>query len=340
MSARMFAGIAMLTGGIGLPRICTANPATSAMRTIDDYYGMNKRDILVPSNAVPPDRKQIFDKLTNVHYSGTQHDEDQPVHLLVHTEVCHTICGPRVWPPVRALLSRERLRDRRRWHRWAAAADQRVELRALQDLRHHGPVRRHHLGRRRKGAAARSTTACKSAEAEVRRPKLRMTSRLAVHWRKRRRGLRRSPGIGYPILRSAWGHLEVSRYRRRRRALSRPFAPLGHPIHAFWHGRILPGTIYFKRRGIVVITSENFDGEWIARIISRFGYGTARGSSSRGGPQGPAAAGARCEIERPWRSRSTALEVQPTSRSRARCGCPRSPATRYSVPPRGAGTGR
>jgi lysophospholipid acyltransferase (LPLAT)-like uncharacterized protein len=31
------------------------------------------------------------------------------------------------------------------------------------------------------------------------------------------------------------------------------------------------------------MTSENFDGEWIARIIERFGYGTARGSSSRGG---------------------------------------------------------
>ena len=34
---------------------------------------------------------------------------------------------------------------------------------------------------------------------------------------------------------------------------------------AFWHGRILPATYYFRRRGIVVITSENFDGEWIAR---------------------------------------------------------------------------
>jgi lysophospholipid acyltransferase (LPLAT)-like uncharacterized protein len=54
------------------------------------------------------------------------------------------------------------------------------------------------------------------------------------------------------------------------------------PIMAFWHGRILPATLYFKRRGIVVITSENFDGEWIARIIERFGYGTARGSTSRG----------------------------------------------------------
>ena len=31
-----------------------------------------------------------------------------------------------------------------------------------------------------------------------------------------------------------------------------------------------------------MITSENFDGEWIAGIIERFGYGTARGSTSRG----------------------------------------------------------
>jgi lysophospholipid acyltransferase (LPLAT)-like uncharacterized protein len=57
------------------------------------------------------------------------------------------------------------------------------------------------------------------------------------------------------------------------------------PIHSFWHGRILPATLYFKRRGIVVITSENYDGEWIARIIRKFGYGTARGSTSRGGPK-------------------------------------------------------
>jgi lysophospholipid acyltransferase (LPLAT)-like uncharacterized protein len=55
------------------------------------------------------------------------------------------------------------------------------------------------------------------------------------------------------------------------------------PILAFWHGRILPSLFYFRDRGIVVITSHNFDGEWIARIITRFGYGTARGSTSRGG---------------------------------------------------------
>ena len=55
------------------------------------------------------------------------------------------------------------------------------------------------------------------------------------------------------------------------------------PIIAFWHGRILPGMVFWRDRGIIVMTSENFDGEWIARIIKRFGFGAARGSSSRGG---------------------------------------------------------
>jgi lysophospholipid acyltransferase (LPLAT)-like uncharacterized protein len=55
------------------------------------------------------------------------------------------------------------------------------------------------------------------------------------------------------------------------------------PIMAFFHGRILTATYFFRNRGIVVMISENFDGEWIARIIERFGYGTSRGSTSRGG---------------------------------------------------------
>jgi lysophospholipid acyltransferase (LPLAT)-like uncharacterized protein len=58
----------------------------------------------------------------------------------------------------------------------------------------------------------------------------------------------------------------------------------GHrAILAFWHGRIFPVTYYFRNRGIVVMTSMNLDGEAIAQCIQRLGYGTARGSSSRGG---------------------------------------------------------
>lgn len=56
-------------------------------------------------------------------------------------------------------------------------------------------------------------------------------------------------------------------------------------IYAVWHGRIFLATYFWRRRGIVVMTSQNRDGEYIARVIRRFGYGTARGSSSRGGWQ-------------------------------------------------------
>jgi lysophospholipid acyltransferase (LPLAT)-like uncharacterized protein len=55
------------------------------------------------------------------------------------------------------------------------------------------------------------------------------------------------------------------------------------PILALWHGRILPATLYWQRRGIVAMTSENFDGEWVARLMARFGFRAARGSTSRGG---------------------------------------------------------
>jgi lysophospholipid acyltransferase (LPLAT)-like uncharacterized protein len=54
-------------------------------------------------------------------------------------------------------------------------------------------------------------------------------------------------------------------------------------IFTFWHGRIFPATYYWRKRRIVVMTSMNLDGEAIAQCIQRFGYGVARGSSSRGG---------------------------------------------------------
>lgn len=54
-------------------------------------------------------------------------------------------------------------------------------------------------------------------------------------------------------------------------------------IFTFWHGRIFPATYYWRNRGIVVMTSMNRDGEAIAQCIQRFGFGVARGSSSRGG---------------------------------------------------------
>ncbi len=98
-------------------------------------------------------------------------------------------------------------------------------------------------------------------------------------WRKRAE-VAAIAGIGYPLI-NALGH--TLRWRvEGLEHLDAILASNRQPVMAFWHARILPATFYFRRRGIVVITSENFDGEWIARIIRRFGYGTARGSTTRG----------------------------------------------------------
>lgn len=55
------------------------------------------------------------------------------------------------------------------------------------------------------------------------------------------------------------------------------------PVYSFWHNRIFSGTYFFRNRGIVVITSQSKDGEYIARFIKRLGFGAVRGSSTRGG---------------------------------------------------------
>ncbi|HXH49426.1 MAG TPA: lysophospholipid acyltransferase family protein [Terriglobia bacterium] len=53
-------------------------------------------------------------------------------------------------------------------------------------------------------------------------------------------------------------------------------------IYTFWHREIFSACWFWRQRGIVVMTSQNFDGEYIARIIEMHGYGASRGSSSRG----------------------------------------------------------
>jgi electron-transferring-flavoprotein dehydrogenase len=86
-----FSGLTVLTGGRWPARI-HGKPGHEHMKTRAEYYGTT-RGPLAASNALKPDRVRTFDKLTNVHYSGTRHDEDQPVHLLVETDVCYSRCG-------------------------------------------------------------------------------------------------------------------------------------------------------------------------------------------------------------------------------------------------------
>ena len=92
-----FAGLTLATGGRWLGDL-HGRPGYERMKMLAWYYGLD-----VPasrtSNATTIDRKLTFDKVTNVHYSGTAHDEDQPSHLLVHTEVCTSVCGPEYGHP-------------------------------------------------------------------------------------------------------------------------------------------------------------------------------------------------------------------------------------------------
>jgi lysophospholipid acyltransferase (LPLAT)-like uncharacterized protein len=57
-----------------------------------------------------------------------------------------------------------------------------------------------------------------------------------------------------------------------------------HPgIFPFWHRCVLPATWLFRNRKLAVMTSQSLDGEFIARVIHRFGFVPVRGSSTRGG---------------------------------------------------------
>ncbi len=55
------------------------------------------------------------------------------------------------------------------------------------------------------------------------------------------------------------------------------------PIFTFWHNNIFLITYFFRNRKIVVMTSQSLDGEYTSRFLKRFGYGSVRGSSTRGG---------------------------------------------------------
>src|SRR6201982_2252025 len=57
-------------------------------------------------------------------------------------------------------------------------------------------------------------------------------------------------------------------------------------IWAFWHRCIIPIAWYGRNRGIVIMNTTAFDGQWTRKVIEWLGFGTAQGSSSRGGLRG------------------------------------------------------
>jgi electron-transferring-flavoprotein dehydrogenase len=87
-----FSALALVTRGGWWGGTIHGHAGHERMKTLAEYSGEGRAPS-GPRDAVKPGRQLTFDKLTNVHYSGTRHDEDQPPHLLVQTDVCHTICG-------------------------------------------------------------------------------------------------------------------------------------------------------------------------------------------------------------------------------------------------------
>ena len=57
-------------------------------------------------------------------------------------------------------------------------------------------------------------------------------------------------------------------------------------VFVFWHGQMLPLVHYHRLEGVVVLVSEHANGEYITRVLERNGFGTVRGSSTRGGTKG------------------------------------------------------
>jgi hypothetical protein len=65
-----------------------------------------------------------------------------------------------------------------------------------------------------------------------------------------------------------------------------PETPPTTGIFCFWHRCTLPAGWYFRKYRCSILISQSFDGELIARTLGLLGYGTVRGSSSRGGAAG------------------------------------------------------
>ena len=82
-------GLQMATGGRGLRDRYTNGPGHRRMQRVSDYFRGKKPPKPEPSF----DQELTFDRLTDVYNSGTVHEEDQPVHLVViEPDICHERC--------------------------------------------------------------------------------------------------------------------------------------------------------------------------------------------------------------------------------------------------------
>jgi electron-transferring-flavoprotein dehydrogenase len=81
-----------ITGGRGLYARYPATPGYRRQKKLADLPadGGPRAHLLGPFSG---DKILTFDKLTDVYYSGTRHEEEQPAHLIIHdTNICNTRC--------------------------------------------------------------------------------------------------------------------------------------------------------------------------------------------------------------------------------------------------------
>jgi len=86
------AAIQQITLGRGLHERYAAHAGHKRLEHVRSLPtgGYGREHLLGP---VKGDGKLTFDKLTDVYHSGTKHEEDQPIHLVIHdTDICNTRC--------------------------------------------------------------------------------------------------------------------------------------------------------------------------------------------------------------------------------------------------------
>ncbi|MFB3127593.1 MAG: 4Fe-4S dicluster domain-containing protein, partial [Candidatus Acidiferrales bacterium] len=82
----LHAGLQFVTGGRGLRN-------RYRNRAGHEHYKRLSELPLAKPTPIQPDGALTFDKVTDVYHSGTRHEEDQPVHLLVQdTDICSNRC--------------------------------------------------------------------------------------------------------------------------------------------------------------------------------------------------------------------------------------------------------
>ena len=88
-----YSGLSLITGGWWYRDPIPAHAGYERIAKLDAYYDGDRPDPDSSARPAKVDRQLTFDRLTNVHYSGTRHPEDQPSHLIVHdAEVCRSRC--------------------------------------------------------------------------------------------------------------------------------------------------------------------------------------------------------------------------------------------------------